>query len=207
MAYRHTEDKRAYQRQYKLETARFYMSRQRCRQCGAQDAFTLAGRSYCQTCAERRREMHARRRARRGEEMNALARERRHAYAAAGRCTTCGKVLPDDNGGLLTCPSCRANGRERQRKNRRDAGIIPRAERAGLGLCYLCGKPSMDRELQWKDKKAIYCEECYQKSREALSRARAAFQRQRGMTYGDLCWHYEHLQRIGGEADGGKADA
>lgn len=207
MAFKDPDDARAYQRQYKLDTARFYMSRQRCRQCGTQDAFTLAGRSYCQTCAERRREMYARRRARRGEEMNALARERRHAYAAAGRCTTCGKVLPDDNDGMLTCPSCRARGMERQRKNRRDAGIIPRAERAWLGLCYLCGKPSADRELGWKDKKAIYCEACYQKSCEALSRAREAFRQQRGMTYGDLCWHYERLKRIGGEADGGKADA
>lgn len=65
-----------------------------CRNCGKQDAYTIAGRSYCADCAEWYRNYRATRPREEKERQNANARQRRIELVANHVCVICRKPLP-----------------------------------------------------------------------------------------------------------------
>lgn len=146
---------------YSKENAAYYKARQRCTHCGRQDAFTLNGRALCADCIKKLHELHKRRRAERGAELNAHNKAYRVKMVEAGLCPNCGK--PSD-GVYINCPRCRAIARKKMERRRRENGVAPRGE---CGLCYTCNKrPALSGKR--------LCRECYGKSLVSMAKAREA---------------------------------
>lgn len=79
-----------------------------------------------------------------------LQRMKRRERAESGRCTYCGRPLPDRN--FKLCAVCRMRRREYERERRIQMGVFPRTE----GICWRCNKRPV---LQGKR----YCKVCYEK--------------------------------------------
>lgn len=142
---------------------RVYASRKKnhmCVNCGKEDAFTMAGRSMCSSCEERKNTQHKNRidkeaAARRGRELREARRE-------SGLCTKCGTPLPGENYKYVRCEKCRAWKRRENRKRRASAGNVGRFMRHEFGLCYICGEPTVDIVKQ-NGEQARVCGTCYER--------------------------------------------
>lgn len=103
------------------------------------------GKALCIECAEKSRERNRKAEAKRTEEQKKILHEKaaernRRIYSqrkAAGICTKCGKHKAVF--GRTLCIDCLT--RKRRQKDRRWNNDIPRSERVGYGLCYVCGDP------------------------------------------------------------------
>ena len=92
---------------------------------------------------------------------NALRREKRAAYKAAGLCSVCGR--PRDNPRWEKCGYCRERGRLAAERVRRKRGQLPKCLLDGVDRCSHCGKatPAAGQQL---------CEKCLAAARSALAR-------------------------------------
>ena len=118
-----------------------------CRDCRKQDAYTLAGRTYCFECAEKGRKAKAQARKDPEKRAKMLLQKRQQIgrYITENKCVRCGKQLRDRK---RMCGVCYELQRRAQRKSR---GATPR----GLGLCWQCNKkPCIDGKK--------LCEVCYE---------------------------------------------
>lgn len=112
-----------------------------CPSCKRQDAYTLAGRTYCMECAEKMRENHSvhdkdpevRKRS------AARSKARREKLKAAGLCTACGKepAYP----GLTRCAVCHA---KQQRACRASYKRHHASPRLGGEICWQCNKRTVE---------------------------------------------------------------
>lgn len=120
-----------------------------CRDCKTQDAYTLAGRTYCFDCAEKQRiaKQNAREDPAKKEKMLLQKREQIERYRAKNKCLRCGKQL---HNGERLCGMCQELQRRALRKSR---GSVPRFY--GV-ICWQCNKqPCMDGKR--------LCRSCYEK--------------------------------------------
>ena len=120
-----------------------------CRDCKKQDAYTLAGRTFCFECAEKMRlaKAEARKDTAKREKMLQQKREQISRYISENRCIRCGKQLAN---GKRMCPTCYNLQRLALKKSR---GSAPRI--SGV-ICWQCNKnPCMDGKR--------LCRECYEK--------------------------------------------
>lgn len=122
-----------------------------CPSCKQQDAYTLAGRTYCAECEEKR---NARRKAAREnadvrERERAACESRRKKKKEAGVCITCGRAPAI--AGEVRCVRCREKARRASIKQNRKRGHIPRMS----GVCYRCnrGEPMEGKRV---------CRACYE---------------------------------------------
>ena len=112
-----------------------------CRDCGREDAYTMAGRTYCAECAEkdRRRKEMARKDPEKRERMLTQNRKKVARHKAAGICPCCGK-RPTHPGKAL-CGTCLAKQRRYAYKRRHENGQRTWSERTDGHGCFLCGAP------------------------------------------------------------------
>lgn len=112
-----------------------------CRDCGREDAYTMAGRTYCAECAEkdRRRKEMARKDPEKRERMLTQNRKKVARHKAAGICPCCGK-RPTYPGKAL-CGTCLAKQRGYAYKRRHENGQRTWSERTDGHGCFLCGAP------------------------------------------------------------------
>lgn len=141
-----------------LSQQRYYTLKRNhlCTRCKKKDAYTIAGRSLCYECTQKRiaevREYYwkdataAREKKRqRYRELSALRREQH-------QCTRCGKQLSEDYS-YSYCAMCRAKNAKFSREARRKKGVLPRDTTV---RCYYCNKrPPVAGKF--------VCEECYEK--------------------------------------------
>lgn len=122
-----------------------------CPHCKQQDAYTLAGRTYCAECVEKDRTRQDARRQDPAERSRSAAanKARREARKAAGLCASCGKASPVC--GTLVCAACREKRRRACERYRRAKGTQPHIS----GLCYRC-----NRETPIEGKRL--CRSCYE---------------------------------------------
>lgn len=116
-----------------------------CRDCKRQDAYTLAGRTYCAACAAK----HAERQRRRREDEEARAKDaaacRRWRESRGGLCKRCGRRKAQ--AGKTICRMCSVKRIEHRR------GDV-NWPRGANGYCWQCNKaPAMDGKR--------LCPECY----------------------------------------------
>lgn len=123
-----------------------------CRECGEQDAYTLAGRTRCARCAQRDRERAMKYREGRREELRQRQAEIRRRRLEQGLCTRCGRPVHD---GHRTCLSCRLETARRKRERKRAAGSLSWADRTSGRVCFFCGGEPMEGKNM--------CEACYKK--------------------------------------------
>lgn len=123
-----------------------------CRECKKQDAYTLAGRTYCCECAERGRKAkaEARKDDEKREKMLESKRQQLARYIAERKCVRCGKGLKEKERRL--CSICAAIQRQDMRKSRIKRGL-PTC-RGVNGICWQCNKKPV---LEGKK----VCAECY----------------------------------------------
>lgn len=122
-----------------------------CRDCRKQDAYTLAGRTYCYECAEkgRKRKAEARKDDEKREKMLESKRQQLARYIAQNKCVGCGKQLHNSR---RMCEPCYARQRKAMRKSRIKRG---KPTCRGLnGICYQCNKKPV---IEGKK----LCAECY----------------------------------------------
>ena len=115
-----------------------------CRDCGTQDAYTLAGRTYCAECAEkgRARKEQDRKDPEKRERMLSQHRDMVARRKSAGLCSCCGK-RPAAQGKAL-CALCSARNRDRIYKRRHEKGQRTWDERTNGTGCFLCGAPCVE---------------------------------------------------------------
>lgn len=192
MAYKDIEDKRAYHREYMRETRKWLKNRGYCMDCGKRDAFTLGGKCRCAECSERHS---AYKRDRTAEnEKHRMERERRRSNRL---CTRCGNPLPTAHYPYVMCERCRASERQRQERQRREAGIVPKQLWRELGLCVRCGKPRLDGLTVWGGEEIKLCQRCYADTVNAAKDGRDSFSRSHGTTWGNYQYEFERLIRHG----------
>lgn len=154
----------------------YYKARERCVNCHGQDAFTLAGRSYCADCIEKYRTYSKRWRDAGGNAKRKAKKEQKRAERKAAHCCThCGVPLPG-NSTFLTCDKCRAKFRnsDRKRTERRTGFATGEARlRWVYGLCWRCGRPVKSGESSSGEPYRV-CEDCYEKNIRGLERAARA---------------------------------
>lgn len=207
MAYKDPEMKKAKDHEYHQENRRYWKAKGRCGSCGKMDAYTLAGRATCAECLEAANTAMHKYYANHKVEMRAKQRARYEAKKAAGLCVKCGRPLKTDDAPHVTCAFCRATGRL-NRTSRASEDTPTHDDLVRDRICTRCWRePAADIELRWSDRKTKLCEACYDFVLGSASKARAAFAEKHGTTWDDLAWCYEKKRRIGGEADGRKADA
>lgn len=109
-----------------------------CRDCGKEDAYTMAGRTYCFDCAEkaRLRKERDRQDPEKKERMLAQHRAMVQRRKEAGLCTACGKPKPDD--GYVKCAVCRTKqARYKSKKTTTKHGTW--TMRVSGDACFCCG--------------------------------------------------------------------
>lgn len=143
------------------EIAAYYKSQNRCVRCHKQDAYTLAGRSYCFECAEKDRIYSKMRYARGKERKRERTRELVAERKAAGICYRCGR-LPS-RPGIGMCAKCAARKSEIRRRNQPDEHLTlqDKKERSYEGFCYHCGEPVRDG-LTLSFQPYRVCQKCYE---------------------------------------------
>ena len=165
---------------------RWFHAHHFCISCKKKDAFTLAGRWRCAECAAEWNRRAKERRAEdpeRAAQENAKSNQARKDRVASGLCRTCGTpIQPGDNHKL--CPSCRAKERERQRRKRVAAGILPRSMWPST-VCVQCGQPVGKGKTVWGGNPRKQCDRCYALSVFAAARGRAAYMEKYGKSWGE----------------------
>ena len=121
-----------------------------CRECKAQDAYTLNGHSRCFECSQKENERARKTRANNPEHEKKLARARRETALEKGLCTNCRKRTP--KAGHKQCSVC-INAANKKRNIERQMRI---AQARYLHLCSICKE-----EPVYKDKRV--CKACYDK--------------------------------------------
>ena len=118
-----------------------------CRQCGAQDARTLNGYSYCYECGEKRKGYYRNWRKKHAEEANVKRRERYAELKEQGKCPVCGRDLVFTNNVVCACCAARQNNHRKERYEHKRVG----------GKCFQCcqAEPLPGKKL---------CRECYDKN-------------------------------------------
>ena len=120
-----------------------------CRDCKKQDAYTLAGHTYCEECTEKHRIYNQKRREDPAKHENDLRkqRERIEKRKKEHECIQCNKQAAN---GKRLCPTCSEKSRRWWKQYR---GLNPRE----LGvICWQCNKnPCADGHK--------LCAECYEK--------------------------------------------
>lgn len=123
-----------------------------CPSCKQQDAYTLAGRTYCAECAEKRRAQRheARKNPDVRERERASGEKWRRKQKEAGICVSCGKATALE--GEVRCVRCKEKARRSTIEQNRKRGILPRIS----GVCYRCnrGEPMDGKRV---------CRACYEK--------------------------------------------
>ena len=125
-----------------------------CRDCRKQDAYTLAGRTFCAECAERQRLAKADARQDEEKRLKILEQHRQMQarYVAEHRCKTCGKKL-EDGYGYKQCELCRKRQSRASQKYKHKKYGVPNL-RGQNGICWQCNKnPVIDGKK--------LCQECY----------------------------------------------
>lgn len=128
-----------------------------CVLCGTKDAYTLAGRCYCQDCAEKQVERGRKYREENRQKFNRRANERRNALIAAGKCTSCGRPTED---GFSQCRRCLAKRRNNYAANRSPEINWPRGDN---GICWQCNKEPVKPGFK-------LCSKCYDRQLVSLSK-------------------------------------
>ncbi len=134
-----------------------------CRDCKQQDAYTLAGRTYCAECAAKLAAV--KRECREDAEFRVMANARcrrwRESRTDAGLCKRCGRRKPQ--AGRVLCRYCVA----KTSRTRRDADIANGMNwpRGANGYCWQCNK-----RLAMEGKRL--CPECYERKVKLLERMR-----------------------------------
>ncbi len=210
----HSEDHRAYAREYQRALRKMWREKGYCTRCGKQDALTIAGRRCCFDCLEKIRERY-----KTSSEADKKAANEKHAKtdkarreerAKAGLCPGCGKVPQP---GYKYCAHCRALIRKRGKKvydkahpNRPFDGKVPRTEWPLYGACCICAKP-LDGAMTVRGTPSLMCKSCYENSVKAAAKGREA----QGREFKNAIFCYTWLKRINGgrqseskEADGNK---
>lgn len=120
-----------------------------CHDCKKQDAYTLAGRTYCYECAEKQRikKEQDRKDPCKLAKMRAASAKHKEKYQQEGRCTRCGKRLEHES---RLCGAC---AEKERRVTKKSKGLPPRL----LGImCWQCNKkPCADGHK--------LCADCYEK--------------------------------------------
>lgn len=182
--YANIEKRNAYNREYIRDLRAWRKDRKRCTECGEQDAYTLNGRRLCYDCNE------AKRRKTPTPEQRKAASERHKAMKEYRRenhlCTSCGAKLPNGYYPYVTCPKCRAKGRQAAEQWRLDKGIIPRCNREQLGLCARCGNHIEAGFVDEYGKKRKLCRACYDFTVSIAEKGRAAYKEKYGVAYGKV---------------------
>lgn len=109
-----------------------------CTNCGAEDAYTMIGRSLCSKCAEyfAGKADEYRKHPDNREKVRLYKKQMREERKSAGLCPNCGKAKPSP--GFVRCDDCRAYGRRvTMRYNDKKYGPRPRGE---YGICWTCNK-------------------------------------------------------------------
>lgn len=159
-----TEEQRARKNECARQNAMWKKEQHKCTRCGKQDAYTLAGRSYCYECCEYDRKCTRSESAR--ENHKARQREKYHKCVELGICPICKKREATD--GYKNCPTCRSKKAKIQLKYRHANGTIPSELMDGTNYCSICAKP-LNEDNRVKDKKV--CKRCYQNSLKNISKA------------------------------------
>lgn len=112
-----------------------------CRDCGKEDAYTMAGRTYCAECAEkdRRRKQESRKDPKKRQKMLEQHREMVARKKSAGVCSRCGKRPVEP--GKTMCGICLGKQRSYQYALRHEQGQRTWTERTDGNGCFLCGEP------------------------------------------------------------------
>lgn len=130
-----------------------------CRDCKKQDAYTLAGRTYCAECAQKQAEAKRNEYARdRGKKNRIACQKWKQKNEEEHKCSYCGKQLPDDCK-YKTCNYCRIKMRRYNKEYRRKKGSISWEMRMSSDYCFQCAK---NKPLEGKR----LCKECYEKKLE-----------------------------------------
>ena len=201
MAHKLIEERRAYQREYMRDTRKWRKENHYCGVCQKRDAYTLAGRRTCAECAEKRRKSYEKHRALNPDAVdrkNEAARGRRISRRERHLCTECGKPLADGYT-FLTCESCRAKNRAKDKRLRREHGRLSKEAYRELGLCVRCGAPRMEGFTAWGGEEIKLCADCYAKTVAAAAIGRAAYEKKNGTTWGNFQYEYEMQIRHGSE--------
>lgn len=130
-----------------------------CCDCKKQDAYTIAGRTLCAECAEKRAEAARKKYTCDGGEKQKIATKKyREKNEKEHKCILCGKQLPNYCK-YKTCDLCRRKARRRELDKLREKGTIPWDMRTSSEYCFQCAKkkPLVTGRL---------CKDCYGKKLE-----------------------------------------
>lgn len=152
-----------YERQYERYD---YLKRLHiCVNCGNEDAEPKS--IYCLECREknykRNKEYRARNIERLKEGQRKYFKSLYYKRKESGICTKCGKRKVCTNSTTL-CIDCYV--KKRRKKDKRWNNEIPRAERVGFGLCYICAEP---REVH-----NTLCNKCFQRCSTVMKKTNAS---------------------------------
>lgn len=137
-----------------VERAEYFAKNQRCKRCGAKDAYTIVGRSLCYECAEKNRKYSKKHYEKYGNGMKA----RYDRLKAEGICCDCGKRKAEPN--RTRCAQCLV-------KNNRSAKKTQGKSQRITGYCWLCNKRPTTQGTG-------LCEVCLPRARERIKKAQTA---------------------------------
>ena len=123
-----------------------------CVKCKKQDAYTLAGRSYCCECAEYKRKWQETNYKQNHEKILSRKREKRLECINNNICSRCLQRKTD--GVYKVCNVCRRKWNAKRRaKTTYTSGVV----------CYHCHKP-LDGQIKVNGKPSKLCSSCYNKT-------------------------------------------
>lgn len=124
-----------------------------CVRCGREDAYTMAGRSYCAECVEKMNEINKRYRENHPKANHDKCKKRRDTLNDKGLCERCGKRAAKP--GRKLCETCMKKMADKNRDKKIANGMNwPRGDN---GICWNC-----NRENAIPGKRL--CVVCYEKS-------------------------------------------
>ena len=151
MGYKNIDDALRYGKEYRSMCKKLKI----CVSCKNQDAYTLAGRTYCSDCAEKYAKLKHDKFYTNKESIEQRKKQRkelRERHIKNHECSVCGNKLPE-NYKYHTCSKCRTYNKLRQNSS------FTRGEN---GICWTCNK-----EKALKGKRL--CQKCYDRQLKILS--------------------------------------
>ncbi len=131
-----------------------------CRDCGQEDAYTMAGRTYCFDCAKKQRiaKQKARNDPQTRRKMLDQHTHMKDTRKANGLCPTCGRKTDGEH---ALCPYCRAKARKSTARHRAKQNPSVNYPRGSNGICFQCNKaPVMDSKKLCADCYAVKLRHC-----------------------------------------------